>query len=420
MSKFRLDVYPPKGYTIWIDGLMYASQPKTPLTLKEWAAKTGADIVYPLAMYNMSHGTDRFGPIYGRTIQYVRGGGRDIGYGGTEYVLGLNPCEQMYGANSGGTHKDACSGYRTAIVSGVIVPGLDHKIKRSHNANGMMKNGDYFHLLTETDATEAECAAYMKGQGALFMLMQDGGGATGKFFDGSLVFAPEKEGPDGRPTCSVVCLRRISPPAAEKEGKKPAKKTVYLSNAGPETGVNGSGALRERKERILEAAVSELKARYDVFQSEKAMTAPEAAADSNLKHSDIHIALSVDQAEEGITPAYEVFVRSEGGAEDLAGKILAQLPLFMHAQDSGVKVDNGILELRELKAPAVFLRIIVKGGTEGESWLSENTAPIGKALARGIQDFLGDPPTAAAAAEKPKDTISVSELKKSGIKYIEL
>ena len=245
MNRFRLDIYPSKNYSVWIDGLPYTAQPKKPLTLKEWAEKNGADVVYPLAVYHASSGTDRFGSIYGRTVQYVRGEGRDIGYGGTEYVLGLNPCEQMHGANSGGTHRSACAGYKTAIVSGVIVPGLDDKKKRSQNANGMMKNGDYFHLLTEDCTAETECASYMKKQGAYFMLMQDGGATTGKFMDGRLSFAPNQEGDDGRPTCSVVCIRR-KPSSPPEKGEADAAEVQ-----------SGSGVLSKDAEKPKETISAE-------------------------------------------------------------------------------------------------------------------------------------------------------------------
>lgn len=208
MDKFYLDVYPGADYDVSFAGIPYAEQPKTPLTLKEWAERTGADILYNLAMFNMTEGSDKYGPFYGRTIQFVRAGGHDVGYGGSEYILGLGPCEQLQGYNSGGTHKDACAGYKAAVVGGTVAPGLDGKTKRSRNANGMMRNGDYFHLQTEDGCTEAECADYAKANGAFFMLLQDGGGSTGKFADGALVFAPEKEGAHGRPVCSVVCIKR--------------------------------------------------------------------------------------------------------------------------------------------------------------------------------------------------------------------
>ena len=204
MSKYYYAEYPSAQYEIWLAGIPYAEQPKKPLTISAWAAKTGADIVYPLAMYNMTGGSDQYGPIYGRTLQYVRAGGADIGYGGSDYVLGFDPLEQIVGANKAGTHKDACAGYKAAIVSGCIVPGLSRSVRRSRNVNGIAASGEYFHMLTEDGATEYECAEYLKARGAKFALMQDGGGTTAKYENGSVVFAPE----GGRPTCSVVCIRR--------------------------------------------------------------------------------------------------------------------------------------------------------------------------------------------------------------------
>ena len=202
--KFHYAEYPSAQYEIWLAGIPYAEQPKTPLTLSAWAAKEGAETVYPLAMYNMTHGSDQYGPIYGRTLQYVRAGGTDVGYGGSDYVLGFDPPAQIAGANSAAGHQNACAGYRAAIVSGCIVPGLDRTARRSRNVNGLTGAGEYFHLVTEDGVTEYECAEYLKARGAAFALMQDGGGTTAKYDNGRVAFAPE----GGRPTCSVVCIRR--------------------------------------------------------------------------------------------------------------------------------------------------------------------------------------------------------------------
>lgn len=225
MSKYYYAEYPASQYEVWLAGIPYQEQPKKPLTLSAWAAKTGADIVYPLAMYNMTGGNDQYGPIYGRTLQYVRAGGMDIGYGGSDYVLGFDPLEQIVGANKAGAHKDACAGYKAAIVSGCIVPGLSRSGRRSRNVNGIAASGEYFHMLTEDGVTEYECAEYLKARGAKFALMQDGGGTTAKYENGRVVFAPE----GGRPTCSVVCIRRRSG-ATQPEGDKNNMKE-YVNNS---------------------------------------------------------------------------------------------------------------------------------------------------------------------------------------------
>jgi len=164
MSNFFVTIYPERDFEIWIEGLRGTGKRE---------ARHPADAVFSLGA---------------KAALYVRAGGRDVSFGGTEYVLGLSPCEQMFGQNSGGTHKNACAGQKAAIVSGVIIPGLDGKGRGRKTANGMMKNGDYFQFLSE-DATEAGCAEYMKERGASFMLMQD-------------------DAEDGGVSGSAVCVRR--------------------------------------------------------------------------------------------------------------------------------------------------------------------------------------------------------------------
>lgn len=224
MAKFNLDIFPLSQCDIWFDGIPYADHPKKPLTLKQWAEKNKADIVYPLALYNMTgSGSDQFGPVYGRTLQYVRAQGKDVGYGGTEYVLGLNPHEVIRNINSGGGHANACAGWTALIVNGAVMPGLNNTSRRSRNANGRMKNGDYFQIQTENGVTIYELAVWAKEHGVVFLLEQDGGGTTAKYENGKTVFAPE----GGRATCSVVCIRWKN----KVEGDKPmGVKTYYKSS----------------------------------------------------------------------------------------------------------------------------------------------------------------------------------------------
>ena len=203
--KFHYAEYPAAEYEIWLAALPYAEAEKRPLTLPAWAAREGADIVYPLAMYNMVRGRDRWGEKYGRTLQYVRAKGADAGYGGGGDILALGPPHaHLTGKNSAGGYENACAGYKTAVVRGAIAPGLDRTARRSRNVNGLTGTGEYFHLVTEKDVTEYECAEYLKARGAALAIMQDGGGTTAKYENGRVAFAPE----GGRPTCSVVCIRR--------------------------------------------------------------------------------------------------------------------------------------------------------------------------------------------------------------------
>ena len=80
----RCDIYDRKLYDIWFAAAPYAAKSKPAKTLRQWAADEGADIVYNLALFNMTgSGSDRYGVIKGRTLQYLKAKGKVCGYGGT-------------------------------------------------------------------------------------------------------------------------------------------------------------------------------------------------------------------------------------------------------------------------------------------------------------------------------------------------
>lgn len=231
MADFHYTEYPSKQFKIEIHGIPYSLQPKKPKSLDEWAKETGADIVYPLAMYNMVSGKDTYGPIYGRTLQFVRSATGDVGYGGSEHILGIRDglVSTILGPNNAGACTFACAGYKEAIVSGAIVPGLNRTVRRSRNVNGISENGNYFHMLTEDGVTEYECAQYLLRKKARLALLQDGGCTTAKWENGLVVFAPE----GGRSTCSVVCIKRIQSQGASEPYTYTAREYINGPNRAP-------------------------------------------------------------------------------------------------------------------------------------------------------------------------------------------
>lgn len=57
----RCDIYDRKQYDIWFAAAPYAAASKPAKTLKQWATDEGADIVYNLALFNMTgSGSDRY------------------------------------------------------------------------------------------------------------------------------------------------------------------------------------------------------------------------------------------------------------------------------------------------------------------------------------------------------------------------
>lgn len=188
MSKFHLAVYPKEDYDIQFVGIPYSTQPKKLKSLVQWAKDENADIVYNLGLFNMTSGTDKYGPIYGRTVTYVRGKDGDIGYGGTAQKVVL-------------PNGHSCSGYKLGIVEGKTQSGLS-SVKDSRNANGWTKDGHYFHIQAEV-CSEVELVQYCT-QFADLMLFQDGGGSVGQVVDGKHVYAPEGK----RNVPTVVCIKR--------------------------------------------------------------------------------------------------------------------------------------------------------------------------------------------------------------------
>ena len=50
----RCDIYDRSRYDIWFAAAPYAAAAKPAKPLKQWAADEGADIVYNLALFNMT------------------------------------------------------------------------------------------------------------------------------------------------------------------------------------------------------------------------------------------------------------------------------------------------------------------------------------------------------------------------------
>lgn len=197
LSDFIVHIYDPKKDRIWFAGTPYGSPAYPTKTLKQWAAEQKADYVYNLAFFNLSgSGHDQFGPIRGRTLTYVRGNGKDIGYGGTTDKITID-------------NGNICGGYKLASVNGkrkfVSMVG-----KRARNANGILTDGRYFHIQSVTTNTEYEIVQHMlKHYRVKLMLIQDSGGSTG-YYDKArnVLLAGEKEGSNGRSVATVVCVKK--------------------------------------------------------------------------------------------------------------------------------------------------------------------------------------------------------------------
>ena len=128
---------------------------------------------------------------------YLRAKNVDCGYGGTAEHLTVSP-------------GNVVAGVKVAVRDGVVLSGLDKSTYRSRNMIGVLADGRIIVVQSSDGCTEEQVARYAAGRYTIkLLLVQDAGGSTGMYrvSDGYL-FAPEKEDMDGRPVCSVVCMRK--------------------------------------------------------------------------------------------------------------------------------------------------------------------------------------------------------------------
>lgn len=195
LEDFHVHIFPP-GAKLWAAGTPYTAA-KYPLrTLKEWAKLEGATLTWNLAFFNTKgSGSDKYGPIKGRTLTYVKAKGYDVGYGGTAERITLNP-------------GNVFAGYKVAIKDGKA-KALDRFTKRARNATGLLKDGRFVIVQTVTKATEKALADYMLARYDVdLLLIQDGGGSVGMYDAGAdVLIAGEREGKSGRRVATVICYK---------------------------------------------------------------------------------------------------------------------------------------------------------------------------------------------------------------------
>lgn len=130
----RCDIYDRKQYDIWFAAAPYAAASKPAKSLKQWATEEKADVVYNLALFNMTgSGSDRYGVIKGRTLQYLKAKGKECGYGGTAERLSLGS-------------ENVVSGWKLAIKDGKVNGSLGKSDRRSRNMCGLLIDGRYIHV----------------------------------------------------------------------------------------------------------------------------------------------------------------------------------------------------------------------------------------------------------------------------------
>lgn len=186
-------VYNPIYWDIHFEGTPYNTFPKTALKAKDWAAKTGADVVYNLAFFQMSNYN---------TVNYVKAKGFDVGYGGVAERLTVSP-------------GNVCGGYAVGIKDNDVVIRGDGST-RTRNGIGITPKGNIIIAQSTSKVTEKnfckevamQVSQYYKESVKLF-LMEDGGGSTQMYSAISrLGISPE----GGRKVPTVICVKRRNLP----------------------------------------------------------------------------------------------------------------------------------------------------------------------------------------------------------------
>ena len=401
MSSIRCDVYDPKEYDIWFAAASYGAASKPAKTLKTWATEEQADVVYNLCLFNMTGaGSDQYGVIKGRTLQYLKAKGVDCGYGGTAERLTVSP-------------GNVVAGVKVAVRDGVVLSGLDKSTYRSRNMIGVLADGRIIVVQSSDGCTEEQVARYAAKQYAVdLLLVQDAGGSTGMYrvSDGYL-FAPEREGADGRPVCSVVCMRKKN-----KEGNPMGKKKVFIGVGHGGSDPGAVGYLVEKDVNLTMAtACRDFLVAYgvDVCMSrtkDEDDTVSQEIAECNAYAPDLAVDIHNNS---GGGDGFEVFHTIHGGT----GKTLAQ-NIEKHVKaigqnSRGVKTRQGTSGdyyafIRETVAPAVIVEgvfVDTKADAAQADTLAEQQA-FGVAYAKGILDTLGldyDEP------EEPDDAFETDE-----------
>ena len=386
MSSIRCDIYDPKEYDIWFAAAPYGAASKPAKTLKTWAAEEQADVVYNLCLFNMTgSGSDQYGVIKGRTLQYLKAKGVDCGYGGTAEHLTVSP-------------GNVVAGVKVAVRDGVVLSGLDKGTFRSRNMIGVLADGRIIAVQSSDGCTEEQVARYAAGRYTIaLLLVQDAGGSTGMYrvSDGYL-FAPEREGTDGRPVCSVVCMRKKN-----KEGNPMGKKKVFIGVGHGGSDPGAVGYLVEKDVNLTMAtACRDFLTAYgvDVKMSrtkDENDTVSQEIAECNAYGPDLAVDVHNNS---GGGDGFEVFHTIHGGT----GKVLAQNiekhVKAMGQNSRGVKTRQGssgdyYAFIRETVAPAVIVEgvfVDTKADAAQADTLAEQQA-FGVAYAKGILDTLGLP-----------------------------
>lgn len=383
----RCDIYDPQLYQIWFAAAPYSAAGKPAKTLRQWAADEGADIVYNLALFNMTgQGSDKYGVIKGRTLQYLKAKGRECGYGGTVERLTLDA-------------SNIVSGWKLAIKDGKVNSALGKSDRRSRNMCGLLTDGRYIHVQTSASHTELEVAQYVRDRYDVeLLLVQDAGGSTGMYraADGYL-FAPEKEGADGRPVCSVVCIKAKG--KTKKEDKKSMSKKVFIGvgHGGSDSGAVGCIVEKEANLVMALACRDYLTAHGVEVRMSRTKDEEDPVGEEVRECNAYAPDLAIDvHNNSGGGDGFEVFHTLNGGVGKTLAQNIEKQVIKIGQNSRGCKTRRGqrgdyYAFVRDTKCPAVICEGVFVD-TKADAAQADTKAKqqaFGIAYAKGILDTLG-------------------------------
>lgn len=382
----RCDIYDRKQYDIWFAAAPYAAASKPAKSLKQWAADEKADVVYNLALFNMTgKGSDKYGVIKGRTLQYLKAKGRECGYGGTAERLTLDA-------------SNIVSGWKLAIKDGKVNSALGRSDRRSRNMCGLLTDGRYIHVQTSASHTEYEVAQYVRDHyDAKLLLAQDAGGSTGMYraSDGYL-FAPEKEGADGRPVCSVVCIKRKA--NIPKEEKKVSKKVfIGVGHGGSDSGAVGYIAEKEANLVMALACRDFLTANGVEVRMSRTKDEEDPVGEEVRECNAYNPDLAIDvHNNSGGGDGFEAYHTLSGGVGKTLAQNIEKQVIKIGQNSRGCKTRRGqrgdyYAFVRDTKCPAVICEGVFVD-TKADAAQADTKAKqqaFGVAYAKGILDTLG-------------------------------
>lgn len=217
---YYIKILNPKYWDISIDGTPYTQKPRKLQTLKAWNNGKHT-FTQNLAFFNgKTATTEKYGTTY-NTLQHLRHNGVDYGYGDETATIDITVGKDLVGGHSGQyiengvIKKTAHPQYYTSVLNGV----------------GILKDGRVFTVQTSHKVSTTSFLTYINNlYKPKSFIICDGGGSLGCYYPrNGYLFAPAKEGTNGRSVASVLNADfKIYPTFTKTLSKKTSTDPDYI------------------------------------------------------------------------------------------------------------------------------------------------------------------------------------------------